>query len=590
MIPGGTDTPNSEETHSMKTDVIALKNDVLKNGALEDGALHTLLENWLKGAREGMDALIGAVARHSSPPAAGAEEKQGAPDPDAFQSEGFQLAHLHALLYALEALMDDTGVRPGEKMGAAFFGAECMETLRGAFPRLAGRLGVDRSVLRPVMEEGQNDDLILLVHGEAFQAAMMEALEEMQGPGGVSAIGMGGLSPEHTLLRETFHAFAKRKVKPAAEALHREDRLIPDALIAEAAELGCFGLSIPARHGGAAERPDNLGMVVVTEELSRGALIMGSLITRPEILAKALLSGGTPEQQERFLPPMASGEKMVAISVTEPDFGSDVANLKTTATPVEGGWRINGTKVWSTFAGRAELIGLLARTETDAGLGHRGLSMFVVEKPPFDGHHFEHAPPGGGRLSGRAIATLGYRGMHSFELIFEDYFLPGDNLVGGEAGRGRGFYLQMEGFAHGRLQTSGRALGLMQAAFDEAWSYGSQRKVFGKILNVFPLTRSKLIRMAANILAGRRATYAAARLLDAGEGRMEASLVKLFTCRNAEWITREAMQVHGGMGYAEEFPVSRYFADARVLSIFEGAEEVLALKVILPSLLKVRGR
>ena len=569
----------------MKTDANALK-----NGALDDGALQALLKNGLKGAREAMDALIGALARFSSPPAPGAEAGHGAADPDAFQSEEFQLAHLHARLYALEALMDHAGSGAGEKLGAVFFGAECMETLRGALPRLAGRLGVERSVLRPVMEDGETGDLILLAHGESFQGALMEALEGMQGPGGVGAIGMGGLSAEHTMLRETFHAFATRKVKPAAEALHREDRLIPDDLIAEAAELGCFGLSIPAAHGGVAERPDNLGMVVVTEELSRGALIVGSLITRPEILAKALLSGGTPEQQQRFLPPMASGEKMVAIAVTEPDFGSDVANLKTAATPVEGGWRIDGTKVWCTFAGRAELIGLLARTEPGAGLGHRGLSMFVVEKPPFHGHRFEHTPSGGGRLSGRAIDTLGYRGMHSFELHFEDYFLPGDNLVGGDAGRGRGFYLQMEGFAHGRLQTSGRALGLMQAAFDEAWSYGSARKVFGKTLNDFPLTRSKLIRMAASILAGRRATYAAARLLDAGKGRMEASLVKLFTCRNAEWITREAMQVHGGMGYAEEFPVSRYFADARVLSIFEGAEEVLALKVILPALLKARAR
>lgn len=567
----------------MKTDAIAFEADEMERQ----------LKHWLKGAREAMDELVGALGRHASRPAAGAEGKHGPPHPDAFQSEGFQLAHLHARLYALGVLLDEAGagegVRVGEKLGAAFFGAECMETLRGALPRLAGRLGVERSVLRPVMEEGESDALIVLAHGEAFQAALMEAVGEMQGPGGLGAIGMGGLSAEHTLLRETFHAFATRKVKPVAEALHREDRLIPDDLIAEAAALGCFGLSIPARHGGAAERPDHLGMVVVTEELSRGALIVGSLITRPEILAKALLSGGTPGQQERFLPPMASGEKMVAISVTEPDFGSDVANIKTSATPVEGGWRINGTKVWSTFAGRAELIGLLARTERDAGLGHRGLSMFVVEKPPFDGRQFEHAPPDGGRLSGRAIATLGYRGMHSFELNFEDYFLPGENLVGGEAGRGRGFYLQMEGFASGRLQTSGRAVGLSQAAFDEAWAYGSARKVFGQTLNAFPLTRLKLIRMAASLLAGRRATYAAARLLDAGKGQMEASLVKLFTCRNAEWITRESMQVHGGMGYAEEFPVSRYFADARVLGIFEGAEEVLALKVILPALLKARA-
>ncbi len=421
-----------------------------------------------------------------------------------------------------------------------------------------------------------------------FHGALLEALERHQSHGN------DGLGVDYKLLRETFRTFAERKVKPLAEKLHREDLLIPDALIAEAAQLGCFGLSIPEKFGGAQEKPDNLGMVVVTEEMSRGALIVGSLITRPEILAKALLKGGTPEQQARFLPPMASGEKMVAISVTEPDFGSDVAHIQTQATPAEGGWRLNGSKVWSTFAGRAELIGLLARTEEDRALGHRGLGMFVVEKPAFPGHQFEHSPEGGmpggagGRLTGRAIPTLGYRGMHSFELIFEDYFVPAGNLVGGEQGRGKGFYLQMESFAFGRLQTSGRALGVMQSAFEHAMEYAAQRRVFGKSLASLPLSAEKLARMAVTVQACRQATHAAARLMDRGEGQMEASLVKLLACHNAEWITREAMQLHGGMGYAEEFAVSRLFADARVLSIFEGAEEVLALRAILPALLKGR--
>ena len=191
-------------------------------------------------------------------------------------------------------------------------------------------------------------------------------------------------------------------------------------------------------------------------------------------------------------------------------------------------------------------------------------------------------------MAGRAISTLGYRGMHSYELVFEDYPVPAGNVIGEEAGRGKGFYLQMEGFSFGRLQTAGRALGVMQAALEAAMAYARERKVFGKPLAQYPLTQEKLVRMAAMVQACRQGSYAAARALDEApaQAQMEASLVKFQACRQAEWITREAQQIHGGMGYAEEFPVSRLFVDARVLSIFEGAEEVLALKVILPALLK----
>jgi (2S)-methylsuccinyl-CoA dehydrogenase len=502
---------------------------------------------------------------------------------EAHQQAAFRLAHLYAQGYVARAMVDYAALGELQALLAAVAIGQTLEALRTGLPWLALRLEGTRAAAEGFATHPETVRLAGETSGDAIQRRLLEALATRQGDGA------DGLGEEHALLRRTFRTFAERRVKPLAERLHREDALIPDDLIAEAAALGCFGLSIPAEHGGAQERPDNLGMVVVTEELSRGALIVGSLITRPEILAKALLKGGTPAQQARFLPPMASGEKMVAIAVTEPDYGSDVANIQTAARPVEGGWRIDGTKVWSTFAGRAELIGLLARTEPDRSLGHRGLGMFVVEKPAFPGHAFEHAPPRGGRMTGRAIATLGYRGMHSFELTFEDYFLPGENLVGEEAGRGHGFYLQMESFAYGRMQTAGRALGVMQAAWEAARSYAAARRVFGKPLADFPLSRAKLADMAATVQAGRQACYAAARLLDGGAGQMEASLVKLFTCHKAEWVTREAMQLHGGMGYAEEFAVSRLFADARVLSIFEGAEEVLALRVIVPALLKSRG-
>ena len=271
---------------------------------------------------------------------------------------------------------------------------------------------------------------------------------------------------------------------------------------------------------------------------------------------------------------------MASVAVTEPDYGSDVAGLKVMATKVDGGWHINGVKTWCTYAGYGDTLMVLARTDPDPASKHRGLSLFIAEKPRFEGHSFEHTQEGGGRIEGKAIPTIGYRGMHSFEVAFEEYFVPDANLVGGEDGLGKGFYLQMEGFAGGRLQTAARALGVMQAAFEEALRYAQDRKVFGKPEFEYGLTQHKLARMAAHLHAVRKATYRSANLVDEGEGSMECSLIKLYACRTGEWVTREAMQIHGGMGYAEEFPVSRYFVDARVLSIFEGAEEVLALRVV----------
>jgi (2S)-methylsuccinyl-CoA dehydrogenase len=292
------------------------------------------------------------------------------------------------------------------------------------------------------------------------------------------------------------------------------------------------------------------------------------------------MQGGTEEQKQRWLPGIASGELMVGVMVTEPDYGSDVAHLKVTATPAGDGYQLNGVKTWATFAGRASVLMLLARTDADRTSGHRGLSLFVVEKDPATGHAFAFAQPGGGKVEGRAIDTLGYRGMHSYEVAFDDWLVPAENVVGGEAGLGRGFYLQMEGFENGRLQTAARAVGLMQAAFEAGLAYAQERRVFGQSVFDYQLSQAKLARMAVLIQAGRQFAYDVARRMAKGEGALQASMVKAYVCRAAEWVTREAMQLHGGMGYAEEFPVSRYFVDARVLSIFEGADETLCLRVI----------
>ena len=399
------------------------------------------------------------------------------------------------------------------------------------------------------------------------------------------------LDEEKSMIRETFRQFADERVAPLAEAIHRGDAMIPDAIIEGLRELGCFGLCVPERYGGLQPEAseDRLGMVIVTEELSRGSLgAAGSLITRPEIMAQALLEGGTEAQKRRWLPGLAAGDPLCAVSVTEPGTGSDVAAVSLRAEKTEGGWLLNGGKTWCTFAGKAGAILVLARTDPEVRPAHRGLSLFVVEKPGYDGHEFEYSEPRGGKVSGRAIPTIGYRGMHSFEMFYDDFFLPDDALVGGAEGRGRGFYYTMRGFSGGRLQTAARASGLMRAAFEAALGYAEDRKVFGRAVADYPLTLQKLARMGTYIVACRQFSYAIAQRIDAesdtGTGRngaqMGASLVKLFACKVAESVTREAMQIHGGMGYGEECAVSRYFVDARVLSIFEGAEETLALKVV----------
>ena len=391
------------------------------------------------------------------------------------------------------------------------------------------------------------------------------------------------IDAEKDAMRTSVRKFSDEVVAPVAEKIHRNDEMIPPQILDGVRELGCFGFSVPAEYGGLkpGDGEDTTGMVVVTEELSRGSLgAAGSLITRPEIIVRALLEGGTEHQRRRWLPGLAAGDPLCAVSVTEPNTGSDVASVALNTQKTEGGWLLNGEKTWCTFAGKAGLILVLARTARDVTPPHRGLSLFVVEKPSTDDHEFSVTSRRGGTVSGKAIPTLGYRGMHSFSMHYDDYFVPDDALVGEESGLNRGFYYTMRGFSGGRLQTAARAVGLMQAAFEAAYRYAGDRVVFNKAIRSYPLTRAKLIDMMTAIVAIRRYSYAVATLMDRDEGQLEASLVKLIACRAAESVTREALQIHGGMGYAEETPVSRYFVDARVLSIFEGAEETLALKVV----------
>ncbi|MCP4007810.1 MAG: acyl-CoA/acyl-ACP dehydrogenase [bacterium] len=387
------------------------------------------------------------------------------------------------------------------------------------------------------------------------------------------------------MTRDAAREFGEAEVAPNAERIHRNDEIVPESFIEKMSELGYFGLSVPEEYGGV--EMGNVAMVITTEELSRASLAAaGSLITRPEILTKALLAGGTEEQKKKWLPQIAAGELMVGVAVTEPDTGSDVAavNCRAERANVDGveGWTITGPKAWCTFAGRADILSVLLRTDPDISKGQRGLSLFIVPKERFSGHEFESVQPGGGKLVGKADATPGYRGMHSFTLNFENYFVPAENLVGGDSGEGKGFYLQMGGFAAGRLQTGGRACGLAQAALEKTAEYVVDRKQFGVPLIDFELTQYKLGWMACQLAAARAIAYAAAAAMDEDERKASpfAAQAKLLACRVAVEVSQIGQLLHGGWGYAEEYPISRYVVDAQVLPIFEGVEPILQLKVV----------
>ena len=384
-----------------------------------------------------------------------------------------------------------------------------------------------------------------------------------------------------SLTRDLARDFGKNEVVPLAQDIHRQDLLIPEPLIRKFSEQGFFGSSIPEEYGGTGM--GDLPMIIITEELSVASLAgAGSLTTRPEILSKALLAGGTEEQKQEWLPKLASGEVIVAVSVTEPDTGSDSGAVQTRAERAEyngkPGWRINGNKAWCTFAGRANVLAMLVRTDPDPSKGNRGVSLFIVPKDTYDGHEFRHEQPEGGVIEGTANPTPGYRGMHSFTLAIDNYWVPDENLVGGEAGLNRAFALQMGGFAAGRLQTGGRAAGVAQAALEKACQYVVQRKQFGLALSEYQLTQFRIGEMSARISAARQLTYAAARDFDSRG--MEAPMAKLLACDVAVAVTQAAQQLHGGWGYSEEDPISRLVVDALVLPIFEGVKPILELKVI----------
>ena len=513
---------------------------------------------------------------------------------DDYQLVSYELAYSSAEIAAAKVICDyATKIRDSkgnqdelylEEQIALLFCAEAVQNTRNRLSLRKNEYGLTNDQFSNAFE---SEDTVLFCQEYQSTQKLAELGKTMLEQDGRTADYL--LDEDKEIMRESFQRFSTDVVMPKAEHIHREDLMIPDDILKPLVEMGCFGLSISEKYDGLLPdgEEDNMGMIVVTEELSRGSLAAaGSLITRPEILSRALMAGGTEEQKQHWLPKLAWADPFCAVAITEPDYGSDVAGMKLKAERTEGGWILNGAKTWCTFGGKAGVLLTLARTDPDPGLGHKGLSMFLVEKPSSDGHEFKHELEGGGVITGKAIPTIGYRGMHSFDVFFDNVFVPDSHLLGGEAGLGKGFYYTMAGFSGGRIQTAARANGVMQASFERAISYSKERKVFGQPVGNYQLTLIKLSRMATLLTASRQFTYAVGRLMDEGKGQMEASLVKLFACKSSEWLTRESMQIHGGMGYAEESAVSRYWIDARVLSIFEGAEETLALKVIARSLLE----
>ena len=383
-----------------------------------------------------------------------------------------------------------------------------------------------------------------------------------------ATFGATGLEDELEMIRDQFRRFAAEEVTPYAHDWHLKDELIPMEIIEKLAEMGVFGLTIPEGFGGFGM--SKASMVVVSEELSRGYIGVGSLGTRTEIAAELILCGGTPEQKAHWLPKLASGEILPTAVFTEPNTGSDLGSLRTRAVKTDEGWEVTGNKTWITHASRTHVMTLLARTNPDT-TDYRGLSMFLAEKTPGT----DEAPFPTPGMTGGEIEVLGYRGMKEYELAFDGFKVAPENLLGGV--EGQGFKQLMQTFESARIQTAARAIGVAQSALDEGMQYAIDRKQFGKSLIEFPRVAGKLAMMAVEIMVARQLTYFSAWQKDHDKRcDLEAGMAKLLGARVAWASADNALQIHGGNGFALEYKISRILCDARILNIFEGAAEIQA--------------
>ncbi len=400
------------------------------------------------------------------------------------------------------------------------------------------------------------------------QAARTRLCDLMQAQSADLTVGKSGLDDELEMIREQFRRFSVDKVEPHAHEWHLKDELIPMDIIDDMAELGVFGLTIPEEYGGFGL--SKASMCVVSEELSRGYIGVGSLGTRSEIAAELIICGGTEDQKQKWLPKLASGETLPTAVFTEPNTGSDLGALRTKATKDGDDWVLNGNKTWITHAARTHVMTVLARTVPDTD-NYKGLSMFLAEKTPGT----DNAPWQDAGISGGEIEVLGYRGMKEYTLNFDDFKVKGENLLGSV--EGRGFKQLMQTFESARIQTAARAVGVAQSALDEGMAYAQTRKQFGKALIAFPRVSGKLAMMAVEIMVARQLTYFSATEKD-NDRRcdLEAGMAKLLGARVAWACADNALQIHGGNGFALEYKISRILCDARILNIFEGAAEIQA--------------
>jgi len=383
-----------------------------------------------------------------------------------------------------------------------------------------------------------------------------------------ATVGDCGLDETLGTIREEMRKFADSEIAPQAQQWHRSNSYIPLDVITQMSELGVFGLTIPQRYGGLGLGKES--MCVVSEELSRGYIGVGSLGTRSEIAAELITGAGTDEQKEHWLPKLAAGEVLPTAVFTEPNSGSDLASIRTRAVRQGDVYRVYGNKTWITHPVRADLMTLLVRTNPSEG-GHRGLSMLLAQKPR--GTDDDPFPAAG--MSGTEIEVLGYRGMKEYEIAFDGFEVKAENLLGGV--EGLGFRQLMQTFESARIQTAARAIGVAQAAMEQALAYAQQRQQFGEPIINFPRVTDKIAMMAVEIMIARQLTYFAARRKDSGKRcDLEAGMAKLLAARIAWANADNAVQIHGGNGFALEFPVSRLLCDARILSIFEGAAEIQA--------------
>jgi (2S)-methylsuccinyl-CoA dehydrogenase len=426
-------------------------------------------------------------------------------------------------------------------------------------------LGLTQDDMRALMVPA----VMTLTQGANTQAARSRLVELMEERQAEVTVGRTGLDEELEMIREQFRRYAVDRIIPDAHEWHLKDELIPMEIIEELAEMGVFGLTIPEEFGGLGL--SKASMCVVSEELSRGYIGVGSLGTRSEIAAELVIAGGTPDQKQSWLPRLASGEILPTAVFTEPNTGSDLGSLRTKAVQDEAGnWVLNGNKTWITHAARTHVMTVLARTVPDT-TDYRGLSMFLAEKTPGT----DEAPWQDPGISGGEIEVLGYRGMKEYTVNFDDFKVKGENLLGQE--QGKGFKQLMETFESARIQTAARAIGIAQSALDSGMQYAIDRKQFGKSLIAFPRVSGKLAMMAVEIMIARQLTYFSAREKDAGRRcDLEAGMAKLLGARVAWAAADNALQIHGGNGFALEYGISRILCDARILNIFEGAAEIQA--------------